>query len=153
MIDQKIEVKGLKELEQQLKKFDKDIIKQATSKAALEAMRPVLARAKSRVPVSSGNLKESVKISSGSSRGRANNRVGWAVVKAGGKGKRNAQGKLPGDYVLSVHYGSSENQFPNPFLLESFLGHQTTILADYRAELSRQVSIGITKMAKRKEGK
>ena len=154
MARKKYEVQGLKELQKQLKTFDKDIIKAATRKSAKKAMEPVLERAKADAPEDTGNLKDSVKLSSGSSAGRgAKNRIGWAAVKAGGKGKKDADGKQPGEYVLAQHYGTSKGVPDNPFLLLSFVGHQSTILADYKRALTTEVEKGIAKMAKRKKDK
>ena len=155
MARKKYEVQGLKELQKQLKTFDLDIVKAATRKAAKKAMEPVLDRAKADAPEDTGNLKDSVKLSSGSSAGKGvdKNRIGWAAVKAGGRGKKDADGKQPGEYVLAQHYGTSRNVPENPFLLLSFVGHQSTILADYKKELTLEVEKGIAKMAKRNKDK
>ena len=146
-------VQGLKELQEQLKTFDKDIIRTATRKSAKAAMEPVLARAKADAPVDKGNLRDSVKLSSGTSAGRAKNRIGWATVKAGGRGKKDADGRQPGEYVLAQHYGTSQGVADNPFLLLSFVGHQSSILADYKKELTIEVEKGLVKMAKRNKDK
>ena len=155
MANKRYEVKGLKELQKQLKTFDNDIIKTATRKAAKAAMEPVLTRAKAEAPADTGNLRDSVKLSSGSSAGKGadKNRVGWAAVKAGGRGKADKDGKYAGEYVLAQHYGTSDGVPENPFLLLSFLGYQHRVLADYKLELTREVGKGATKMAKRNKDK
>jgi HK97 gp10 family phage protein len=153
MARKKYKVKGLKELQKQLKTFDKDIIRSATRKSAKKAMEPVLKRAQADAPEDTGNLKDSVKLSSGTSAGRSRNRIGWAVVKAGGRGKKDADGKQPGEYVLAQHYGTSKGVPDNPFLLLSFVGHQSTILVDYKNELTLEVEKGLQKMAKRNKDK
>jgi len=155
MANKRYEVKGLKELQKQLKTFDNDIIKTATRKAAKAAMEPVLTRAKAEAPADTGNLRDSVKLSSGSSAGKGSdkNRIGWAAVKAGGRGKADKDGKVAGEYVLAQHYGTSSGVPENPFLLLSFLGYQHRILADYKRELTNEVQKGATKMAKRNKDK
>ena len=149
------EVKGLKELQKQLATFDKDIIKTATRKAAKAAMEPVLDRAYAAAPVDEGYLQASVKLSSGSSDGSGvnANRVGWAVVRAGGRGKVDPDGKVAGDYVLPAHYGTSQGGPSNPFLLEAFVGHEQKTLSDYQRALSEETRKGVAKMAKRNKDK
>jgi HK97 gp10 family phage protein len=155
MAKKRYEVKGLKELQKQLLAFDKDIVRTATRKAAKAAMEPVLERAKADAPTDTGNLRDSVKLSSGTSAGKgaAKNRIGWAAVKAGGRGKADQDGKVAGEYVLAQHYGTSRGTPENPFLLLSFVGHQSRILADYKLELTNQVGKGVLKMAKRNKDK
>lgn len=148
------EVKGLKELQKQLKTFDNDVVKLATRKAAKAAMEPVLDRAKADAPTDTGNLRDSIKLSSGTSAGKgAENRIGWAAVKAGGRGKPDLDGKFAGEYVLAQHYGTSTGVPENPFLLLSFVGYQHNILADYKRELTEETRKGVNKMAKRNKDK
>ena len=146
------DVKGLKELQKQLKTFDNDVIKKAVRTAAKAAMQPVFNRALNDAPVDKGNLRSTVKLSAGTSagKGRGSNRIGWASVKAGGKSAPDNSGKVAGEYVLPVHYGTSRNSMPeNPFLLLAFVGFHQQILADYTRVLSAETEKGLQTMAKR----
>lgn len=155
MANKKFEVQGLKELQKQLATFDKDIIKTATRKAAKAAMEPVFNRAYAAAPVDEGYLQASVKLSTGTSDGAGKdaNRVGWAVVKAGGRGRADVDGKVAGEYILPAHYGTSQGGPENPFLLEAFVGHEQQTLSDYQRALSEETRKGVAKMAKRHKDK
>ena len=145
----KFGVEGLKELQKVLKEFDADVIKSATRIAARDAMKPVAERAKGMVPVDKGALRDTIKVSSGTSRGKYDDRISWAAVKAGGKGAKDAEGRMPGNYVLSMHYGNSNGDEETPFLLDAFEPHAQSIIQDYKKELTIQTEKGVRKMARR----
>lgn len=146
---EKFEVQGLKELQKQLREFDQDIIKSATRRAARDAMKPVEERAKDLVPVDKGSLRDSIKLSAGSTDQGEQNRVAWAVVKAGGRGQKDANGRMPGQYVLSMHYGNSKGDEETPFLLDAFEPYAQDIANDYRKHLKTETEKGVKKMARR----
>jgi len=153
-VTKKFGVEGLEGLQKALKEFDDDIIKKSVRIAARDAMKPVAERAKSMVPVDKGNLKETIKVSSGTSRGKYDDRIGWAAVKAGGKGKKDSEGRMPGEYVLSMHYGNFKDE-EEPFLLDAFEPHAQSIVNDFAKELRTQTKKGVKTMARRnnKRGK
>ena len=124
------EVKGLKELQKQLLEFDQKIMKTALRIAAKKSMEPVAQRAKDNAPEHLGNLKSTVKLTSGTSQGKSNDRVAWAAVKAGGRSQTDEAGRMAGHYVLSQHYGNSRGVEENPFLLLAMKGYEQQILAD-----------------------
>tara|TARA_R110001606_G_scaffold381526_1_gene542783 strand:- start:5885 stop:6346 length:462 start_codon:yes stop_codon:yes gene_type:complete len=143
------EVKGLKELEKQLKKFDEKVIKKAVRTAARKAMAPVRDRAMANVGSDSGSLRDSIKLRAGTSRGKTKNRVGWAYVSAGGKLKKGLDGKAPGSYVLGEHYGT-QHRGANPFLENAFTPFAPAILQSFKASLETETSKGLKIMSKRK---
>ena len=149
MAKDKFEVQGLKELQKQLRTFDLDIMKNATRRSAREAMKPVEQRAKGLVPVDKGSLKDSIKLSAGSSDQGMQDRVAWAMVKAGGRGQKDADGRMPGQYVLSMHYGNSKGDEEVPFLLDAFEPHAQSIVNDFKQELTKETEKGVKKMARR----
>jgi HK97 gp10 family phage protein len=149
----KFEVQGLAELTKQLKTFDDDVIKTAARKAAKQAMEPVLKRAQDSVPQDKGTLKDTVKLSSGSSDQGMQNRVAWAAVRAGGRGRRDADGRLPGHYVLAMHYGSSRGIEETPFLLDAIEPHAQSVVNDFKTELTIETEKGVQKMARRHKQK
>ncbi len=146
------EIQGLKELQKQLLTFDKDIMKKATKKAVKEAMEPVANHAKSMVPVGTGALHDSIKVSSGSTDQGKQNRVAWAVVKAGGKAGKGATGPAPGGYVLSTHYGTG-NQDGKPFLLDAFTPYGQQIATHFKNQLTTETEKGVATMARRAKNK
>ena len=141
-------VTGLKELSKQLAKFDEDVIKKAAKAAAKDAMKPVLRRAQDKVGTDTGALRSSIKLGSSTSAGKSKDRIAWAYVGAGGKGKKDADGNPTGTYVLPVHYGTS-SQAANPFLEDAFVPHIRSILQDYKSELKAQTANGLKTMEKR----
>ena len=143
----KFAVQGLKELQKQLLTFDKDIMKKTTVTAAKNAMKPVASRAKDRVPVDSGALHDSIKVSGGSTDQGQHDRVAWAVVKAGGRVKGAAAD--PGGYVLETHYGTGRGKEANPFLMDAFEPHGREIAEHFRRELTAETKVGVDKMARR----
>jgi HK97 gp10 family phage protein len=150
MVDStKYEVKGLKELQKVLKTLDEDIIKDATRKSAIHAMRPVLARAYTSVPFKSGALRDSLTIRSGSSSGKSRDRIAWAYVGAGGKKKKGRGGPAAGEYILAAHYGTTFTK-GDPFLEDAFVPYVGAIINDFRRELTRQTDKGVKKMKIRK---
>lgn len=150
----KIAVSGFKELQQQLRVFDEKVLKNATRSAVKNAMRPVEVRAKTVVPEDTGALKNSIKLSAGSTDQGFKNRVAWAAVSAGGRGEKGADGKAPGEYVLELHYGSSRGIDESPFLLNSFVPYAKDIVAHLYRELSFQTQEGVKAMAaKNKQSK
>lgn len=145
----KFEVQGLKELQKQLKTFDNDVLKTTTRKAVKAAMQPVERRAQAAVPADTGALRDSVKLSAGATDQGDSNRVAWAVVKAGGRGKKGAEGPAPGSYVLPMHYGSARGIEEQPFLLDAFEPYARDIASDFERELRRETEKGVARMAKR----
>ena len=63
-----ISVLGDKELQNSLKKLDIKLQKKIFKKAVRDAAKPILANAKSLVPVDTGKLKESIKLKTGTGR-------------------------------------------------------------------------------------
>ena len=149
MATKNYEVKGLKELQKQLLEFDKNIMKNATRRAAKEAMAPVAERARANAPVDTGNLRDSIKLSAGSTQQNSKDRVAWAVGKAGGRSKTDENGRMAGHYVLSQHYGNSTGLPENPFLLLAIKGYENSILADFKRELTVETEKGVKKMARK----
>ena len=147
------EVKGLKELQKQLLEFDQKIMKTALRTAAKKSMEPVAERARDNAPEDKGNLKSSVKLSSGTSQGKSNDRVAWAAVKAGGRSQQDENGRMAGHYVLSQHYGNSRGLEENPFLLLAMKGYEQQILADFKRELTQETDKGVKKMARKNKMK
>lgn len=147
-VKKKFGVEGLRELEKALHDFDADISKTAMRVAARDAMKPVAERAKDLAPEDKGHLKDTIKVTSGTSRGRYNDRLAWAAVKAGGRGKKDSDGREPGEYVLSMHYGNFKDE-EEPFLLDAFEPHAQSILTDYKRELTLQIEKAATKQSRR----
>lgn len=145
----KFEVQGLKELQKQLKTFDTDVLKKTTRTAVKAAMKPVESRAKTVVPKDSGGMQDSIKLSAGTTDQGKQNRVAWATVQAGGRGKKNVAGKAPGEYVLELHYGTSRGKDESPFLLDSFEPYAREIAAHFERELSVSTQNGVDTMARR----
>ena len=143
------EVQGLKELQKQLKTFDADIMKNATRRAAKAAMEPVAERARALAPEDGGALQESIKLSSGTTDQGMANRVAWAAVKAGGRGKKGVNGKAPGEYVLETHYGTSRGIEATPFLEDALVPHAQSVSNKFRDELTTETKKGVEKMARR----
>jgi HK97 gp10 family phage protein len=143
------EVTGLKELQDQLLKFDEKVIKKAVRTAAKKAMVPVRDRAIANVGSDSGDLRDSIKLRAGSSAGKSKGRVGWAYVSAGGKLKKGLEGTPTGSYVLSEHYGTQYID-ANPFLESAFTPHIPSILQSFKAELTKETARGLKIMSKRK---
>ena len=150
----KIAVSGFKELQQQLRVFDEKVLKKATRNAVKNAMKPVEVRAKTVVPEDTGALKDSIKLTAGSTDQGFKNRVAWAAVSAGGRGKKGADGKAPGEYVLEMHYGTSKGAKESPFLLNAFVPYAKDIVAHLYRELSVETQEGVKAMAsKNKQSK
>ena len=142
-------VQGLKELEANLLKLDADIVRNGSRNAAKQAMTPVLYRAINNVPVSddprtTGDLRETVKLTGGSSARRGQrDRFAWAAVSVGGRKKAEK-----GYYALQVHYGTSKDPI-QPFLLTAFVGHHMMILSNFKRTLQHEIKKGTALMAKR----
>ena len=58
-----VKVHGLKELEKALNKLDLDLRKKASREAGRKAMEPIAKEMKSNVPVDSGKLRDTIKVS------------------------------------------------------------------------------------------
>mgnify|MGYP003114859050 CR=1 FL=1 len=145
-------VEGLKELSDQLKALDTKVIKKALRSAAKKAMEPVRDRAISNVGKDGGGLRDSIKLRAGSSAGKSRSRVAWAYVSAGGNLKKGLEGKAPGSYVLSEHYGT-KHRAGNPFLENAFTPHAQSILQGFAAELKSETAKGLKTMKPRKGSK
>ena len=116
-----IEVEGLKELSRDLKKLDKELLKElkAVNKDAAEV---VATEARVLVPVRSGRLKSSIKASGTQAAG---------LVRAGKAG-------VP--YTKVIHFGwARHNIKPQPFLYEALDKRKSEVYERYEKQVNELV--------------
>ncbi len=127
-------IKGAKELLRKLKAMDTKLAKKVTRQALRKSAKPMLAAAKSRAPVITGGLRDSLKLRAGR---RKKDRVSIAVVTAAGWFK--------GDqfYAAFVEVGTSQAP-AHPYLRPAFDNTRSESLQIISSELAS----GIEKVAK-----
>lgn len=134
------EIKGLKELEQQLLKLEAKTGVKLLKQAGRMAMKPVLKSAKNDISVDSGDAKDSLAIKA--MNGRKGN--GVAIIQVGAHRKKlsKKQGgrKLTNvnQKIIALEYGTRK-QDPDPFLLHALESNVPGVLRTFKEQLTKRI--------------
>lgn len=108
MADGGVDIRGLREVRDLLRRLPASLERRAYRTAARNALKPVQDRAKALAPVKSGTLRKSIKIRTEKFRTRGGVRA-QVWVDPGRKGRPGAH------YAHMVEYGTAAHQVPTPY--------------------------------------
>lgn len=164
----RVKVEGLKELDKALGELTKATARNTLRRALIAAGEPMRARAAANAPVRTGQLRQSIKISS-----RVDNRAGkreYAATLAGGGTKAQAvqalrdarRAKGIGESFAEVFIGpergskrlaiksivqefGNSRQTPRPYMRPAFDSEAGNVLGRVRSELSREIDKAVSR--------
>lgn len=139
-------VDGLKELEQALGQLPKATSKAVLRRTAIRALAPVIADAKTRVPVDEGDLKDSLKITT-----KLSKRQQRKNAKSVAEGKSSVQlyaGPSALPHAHLVEFGT-EHMAPQPYLRPAWDANKDEVLELVRTELADEITKAAARLAKK----
>lgn len=151
-VTKKFGVEGLEELRKALLQISEEVVPEAITESAVDALEPTKRWASSKVPVATGNLRDSIKIRrkkrlyKSGRRFKKNTAIAGAEIVAGGRGKKGIDGRMPGEYVLGVHYGNDRNPQGEEFLGQTFENDAPRILNRFASSLKNRMAGPVNKI-------
>ena len=116
----KIHVHGLRELDKALNKLDLDLRKKTAREAGRKAMEPIAKEMKSNVPVDSGRLRDTIKVSATTAPSRLKKYSRKAsMIASANVGMRSKDPTKTATHAIHLEYGT-DNMAPQPFIRRSF---------------------------------
>tara|TARA_R110002153_G_scaffold264954_2_gene427156 strand:+ start:1953 stop:2423 length:471 start_codon:yes stop_codon:yes gene_type:complete len=146
-----IKVHGLKELEKSLNKLDLDLRKKASREAGRKAMEPIAKEMKSNVPVDSGKLRDTIKVSATNAPSRLKKYSKKAsMIASANVGIKSKDITKTATHAIHLEYGT-KNMAPQPFIRKSFNeGKKKSTIMRFRKELKKSIIKFANRQAKRK---
>lgn len=152
MITFKLE--GVPNLQAQLKELGAELAQNTLRAAARKAFEPVLAAAVAKVPVDTGNLRQSIKIGSSKPKGGETViAVGLVVANNAGKGRRtkdNSAGGAKDPYYWRFVEKGTRKKDARPFLRPALDGNADRVIDQFSKELAKAIDKAVKKRAGKK---
>ena len=148
----KFGVEGLEDLRKALLEVSEQIVPDAITESAVDALEPTKRWAYSKVPVATGNLRQSIKVRrkkrlyKTGNKFKKNTAIAGAEIVAGGRGKKGIDGRMPGEYVLGVHYGNDQNPNGTEFLGQTFENDAPRIVNRFASSLKQRMAGPVNKI-------
>lgn len=146
-----VKVHGLKELEKALNKLDLDLRKKASREAGRKAMEPIAKEMKSNVPVDSGKLRDTIKVSATNAPSRLKKYSKKAsMIASANVGIKSKDITKTATHAIHLEYGT-KNMAPQPFIRKAFNeGKKKSTIMRFRKELRKSIIKFANRQAKRK---
>lgn len=142
----KVKIKGLKELDRALNGLDLEVRKKASREAGREAMKPVAARMKAKVPEDTGGLKKTIRVSATTAPSRLKKYSRKAsMISSASVGRKSHKDGGTGHQALQIEYGTV-NMDAQPFIRPAIQGKEKSVFMHFRKHLRKS----ITKWANKK---
>lgn len=141
----KVKIKGLKELDRALNDLDLEVRKKASREAGREAMKPVAARMKAKVPEDTGGLKKTIRVSATTAPSRLKKYSRKASMISSASVGRKSKTGATGHQALQIEYGTT-NMDAQPFIRPAIQGKEKSVFMHFRKHLRKS----ITKWANKK---
>ena len=145
----KVKVSGLKELEKKLNDLDLELRKRAAREAGREAIKPVAERMKNKIPVDTGGLKDTIRVSATTAPSRLKKYSKKAsMIASASVGRKSHKEGGTGHQALQIEYGTDKMD-AQPFVRPSIQGHEKTVFMHFRKHLRKSID----KFARRNKNK
>jgi len=146
----KVKVHGLKELNKSLNKLDLDLRKKTAREAGRKAMEPVAKEIKETVPVDSGRLRDTVRVSATTAPSRLKKYSKKAsMIASANVGIKSKDPAKTATHAIHLEYGT-ENMKPQPFIRKSFNeGKKKRTIMLFRKHLRRSINKFAARQARR----
>lgn len=147
----KVKIHGLRELDKALNQLDLDIRKKASRDAGRAAMEPVKRRMEAFVPVDSGELKSTIKLTSTNAPNRLKKEKKGAFLRTSvqvGNKKRNKAGHQ----ALQVEFGTSKTPAQS-FVRRAIRGKEKSVFILFKHGLKAAIEKGVKKQTRRNKRK
>ena len=154
----RMEVHGLKELDDALAAIDFDLRKKTLQKAGREAMKPVEKAMKDKVPDDTGGLKSTIRIGATSNPKFLRRYGRHAAMRAhvgAGRGSKHkpkeGESQKSGHQAIQVEYGLSgtRSMAARPFIRPAIVGRETIVILRF----AKFLKIGVDKAARKQAKK
>lgn len=148
----KVKVSGLRELDKKLNDLDLELRKRAAREAGREAMKPVAERMKNKIPVDTGGLKDTIRVSATTAPSRLKKYSKKAsMIASASVGRKSHKEGGTGHQALQLEFGTHRKHHmeAQPFVRPAIQGHEKTVFMHFRKHLNKSIN----KFARRNKNK
>ena len=137
-LNYKVEVRGLKELHDSLDQLDMAVRNKILKQAGRTAMAPVLTRVKQNIPVDSGGLRSTARLSATTSVRRMSKMRNATMVAQVSVGRASRKDGVTGHQALNIEYGNARTA-AKPFMRPAISGHEKAVIDKFAKELGKGI--------------
>lgn len=137
-LDYKVEIRGLDEFHDSLAQLEMAVRNKILKQAGRTAMAPVLERVKMNIPVDTGGLKATARMSASTDLRRMRKLKNATMVASVSVGRASRKDGVTGYQALQIEYGNARTK-AQPFMRPAISGKEKEVLNTFARELGKGI--------------